>query len=76
MNEAAAPDCCPRCGGGFTCGAAGPGPCACSTLTLSAALQAQLRQQYSGCLCLPCLQALAQADLDGAPAAARSGAAA
>lgn len=73
MN-AAAPDRCPRCGGGFTCGAAGPGPCACGTLTLSDALQARLRQQYSGCLCLACLQALAQADRACAPAAAQAGA--
>ena len=53
------PDRCPRCGAGFACGAAGPAPCACSTVSLSAELQAQLRSQYSGCLCLACLQALA-----------------
>lgn len=76
MKATRAPDRCPRCGGTFACGAAGPGPCACSSLTLSDTLQAQLRQQYSGCLCLPCLQALVQAEVDGAPAAARTGAAA
>lgn len=70
MNAHAPPDRCPRCGGGFTCGAAGPGPCACSTLVLSAALQAQLRQQYHGCLCLSCLQALARPDTGGLQAAA------
>ncbi|MDP3613472.1 MAG: cysteine-rich CWC family protein, partial [Rubrivivax sp.] len=50
MNAAAAPDTCPRCGSGFSCGAAGPAPCACTTLTLSAVLQAQLQVRYSGCL--------------------------
>jgi Cysteine-rich CWC len=54
-----ASDRCPRCGGGFHCGAADAGPCACSTLTLSAALQAELRLRYSGCLCLSCLRELA-----------------
>ena len=58
---AAAPDRCPRCSGAFACGAAGPGPCACTQVSLSAELQAQLRSQYSGCLCLACLQALAAA---------------
>ncbi|MDO9075719.1 MAG: cysteine-rich CWC family protein [Rubrivivax sp.] len=70
MNTASAPDRCPRCGAGFACGAAGPGACACSTLTLSAALQAQLRQQFDGCLCLPCLQLLAQAERDATGATA------
>jgi hypothetical protein len=31
-------------------------------LTLSAALQARLRRQWTGCLCLPCLAALAAED--------------
>jgi hypothetical protein len=53
---------CPRCGGTFACGAAGPGPCACTTLSLDAALLARLRERYAGCLCLACLQALAQAE--------------
>ena len=64
----AAPDRCPRCGGGFACGAAGPAPCPCSELPLSAALQAQLRQQFSGCLCLACLTTLAQAEQQAAGA--------
>ncbi|MEK8032267.1 cysteine-rich CWC family protein [Ideonella sp. DXS29W] len=51
-------DRCPRCGGGFHCGAAGPAPCPCGTLKLSEGLQSALRQRYTGCLCLPCLQAL------------------
>ncbi len=63
MNQAAAPaDRCPRCGGAFSCGAAGAAPCPCTALQLSAALQSQLRQQFSGCLCLPCLTALAAAE--------------
>jgi hypothetical protein len=57
--SAAAADRCPRCGGGFHCGIGDAGPCACTGITLSAALQQQLRAQFSGCLCLPCLQALA-----------------
>ena len=58
-NAAAATDRCPRCGGGFHCGMQDAAPCPCTTLTLSAALQADLRQRYTGCLCLACLQALA-----------------
>jgi hypothetical protein len=54
---------CPRCGGDFRCGAAGPGPCACSGLTLTPALQAALRARWDDCLCLDCLRTLA----DGAP---------
>lgn len=50
---------CPRCGGAFRCGVADPGPCACTTLTLSPALAAELAQRWPGrCLCLACLQAL------------------
>ncbi|MDO9093111.1 MAG: cysteine-rich CWC family protein [Rubrivivax sp.] len=70
MNAAAAPDTCPRCGSGFSCGAAGPAPCACTTLTLSAVLQAQLQVRYSGCLCLNCLRELAAAQTSDTNAAA------
>lgn len=57
---------CPRCGGSFDCGAAGPGPCACSTLTLPPALPAQLARQYpGGCLCLHCLHRLRDAAAAG-----------
>ncbi len=38
-------------------------PCPCSGLTLSAALQATLRQRYSTCLCLACLRALAAQEI-------------
>ncbi|MDO8418531.1 MAG: cysteine-rich CWC family protein [Rubrivivax sp.] len=63
MNpDPATPDRCPRCGGSFACGAAGPGRCACTTVTLGPALQARLRREFQGCLCLDCLQALAVAD--------------
>jgi hypothetical protein len=57
-----ATDRCPRCGGGFHCGAADPGPCACTTIDLDAALLAELRARYTGCLCLPCLRQLARDD--------------
>ena len=50
---------CPRCGGAFHCGIGDAGACPCTTVTLSAALQQQLRTQFQGCLCLHCLQALA-----------------
>ena len=63
-----ATDRCPRCGGAFACGAAGPGPCACTTLRLSAALLARLRERHLGCLCLACLQALAHAETVNPPA--------
>ena len=58
-----APDRCPRCGGAFRCGIGGPGPCACTTVTLSPAQLAALAARYpGGCLCLDCLQALARGD--------------
>ncbi len=52
---------CPRCGGGFHCGAHDAAPCACTSVKLDAPTLAALRAQYEGCLCLRCLQALAQA---------------
>ncbi|MFT7722348.1 MAG: cysteine-rich CWC family protein [Roseateles sp.] len=55
---------CPRCGGGFACGAA-TGHCACFGLRLSDALRAELAARYRGCLCLACLRALAEADAGG-----------
>jgi len=53
-------DRCPRCGGAFHCGAADPGPCACTTIDLDAALLTELRTRYTGCLCLACLRDLAR----------------
>ncbi|MFT3953540.1 MAG: cysteine-rich CWC family protein [Piscinibacter sp.] len=50
---------CPRCGGEFHCGVMDSGPCACTTLTLSPALRAELGARFQGCLCLSCLRALA-----------------
>jgi Cysteine-rich CWC len=53
---------CPRCGGAFHCGIgdpAGVGPCACTTLTLSPALRAELGTRFQVCLCLACLRELA-----------------
>jgi hypothetical protein len=57
MN-AKADESCPRCGGTFACGMGQPGPCACTTLTLTPELLARLRSQFSGCLCLACLREL------------------
>jgi hypothetical protein len=50
---------CPRCGGEFHCGVNDATPCDCTTITLSAALQAELRERYTGCLCRTCLRELA-----------------
>lgn len=60
MNRvpADAPDRCPRCGGRFTCGAAGPAPCDCFTLKVDPEVLAGLRERYVGCLCLACLREL------------------
>ena len=55
-------DTCPRCGGGFHCGVGDTAPCACTTLTLSAELIADLRARYTSCLCLRCLGELSRAD--------------
>lgn len=61
-------DRCPRCGGGFHCGIDDDGPCACTGLELDAELQQRLRERYSGCLCLRCLQALARGESIEPPA--------
>ena len=67
ITSIGAPATCPRCHGPFVCGVAGPEPCACTTMTLSAELQAALRQRFTGCLCIRCLLDLAQpcAAVDG-----------
>ena len=49
---------CPRCGRAFHCGMNDPVPCACTSISLAAALLAQLRERYDGCLCLACLAQL------------------
>jgi hypothetical protein len=61
MSGDAAADTCPRCGGGFHCGVNDAAPCACTTLKLTDELRAQLRERYTGCLCLKCLGELARA---------------
>ncbi len=48
-------DRCPRCGDTFHCGIDDTAPCACTMVTLSPALLADLRQRYTGCLCVRCL---------------------
>jgi hypothetical protein len=52
---------CPRCGGGFECGV-NAGHCDCFGIRLTERLRVQLAEQYSGCLCLPCLRELIKAD--------------
>ncbi|RTL21273.1 MAG: hypothetical protein EKK52_08665 [Burkholderiales bacterium] len=48
---------CPRCGGGFACGAA-TGRCDCFELQLTEALRAELAARFDGCLCMACLREL------------------
>jgi hypothetical protein len=53
---------CPRCGGGFECGA-NAGHCDCFGIRLTEPLRAQLAHDYPGqCLCLRCLRELVAAD--------------
>jgi hypothetical protein len=53
---------CPRCGGGFHCGAQ-QGHCDCFSLPLDALLREALAQRYGErCLCLDCLRALARGE--------------
>ena len=59
--SASASDRCPRCGGGFHCGAKDAAPCACTTVQLDAATLTALRTRFQGCLCLACLRQMAQA---------------
>lgn len=61
---AAATDRCPRCGGAFRCGFADPAPCPCTALTLDAAMLAELRLRFRGCLCVACLTRLADGDVE------------
>jgi len=72
---AAAAGRCPRCGATFHCGAAGPGPCPCTGVDLGAVLQARLRSQFQGCLCLACLHQLTQDGIAGDEVAPRTAAA-
>jgi hypothetical protein len=66
---------CPRCGGGFECGASsGPaGHCDCFGIRLSEPLRERLARDYPGqCLCLRCLRELIAADDQGAREAAQA----
>ena len=60
---------CPRCGGGFECGA-NAGHCDCFGIRLTEPQREQLARDYPGqCLCLRCLRELIAAD-DQRPAEA------
>lgn len=53
---------CPRCGGGFECGA-NAGHCDCFGIRLTERLRAELGARYPDrCLCLRCLRELMAAD--------------
>ncbi|RZL39937.1 MAG: hypothetical protein EOP35_02450 [Rubrivivax sp.] len=65
MSRAMLETSCPRCSGGFECGASsGPaGHCACFDIRLTDGLRAQLAERYPDrCLCLRCLRELMEAD--------------
>ena len=59
---------CPRCGSAFHCGAADPVPCPCTTVAVSPAQRAALRERYIGCLCMRCLALLGTPSAPSAPA--------
>lgn len=58
-GTAALEDRCPRCGQAFHCGVQDAAPCACSRLRLTAEQLAGLRERYSTCLCVTCLEEVA-----------------
>lgn len=58
---------CPRCGGAFECGVQA-GHCACFGIRLNERLRSELAERYRGCLCLPCLRELIEADARRGPA--------
>ena len=54
-------DRCPRCGGGFHCGAQ-DAHCDCFDLNIGPALRERLAREYLGCLCVRCLKELQAMD--------------
>lgn len=65
MSDALLAATCPRCGGGFECGASSgqAGHCACFGIRLNDRLRTELAERYPGaCLCLRCLRELIDAD--------------
>jgi hypothetical protein len=50
---------CPRCGSTFHCGMHDAAPCHCTLPTLPTTTLAALQAAYTGCLCGPCLRAVA-----------------
>jgi hypothetical protein len=55
------PSTCPRCGGGFDCGAQA-GRCDCFDIRLDEAQRAAVAERFDGCLCLGCLRAIVQGE--------------
>jgi Cysteine-rich CWC len=62
-----ASDHCPRCGGGFHCGANDAAPCACTAVQLDAVALAELRVRFAACLCLACLREIAASSYPSEP---------
>ncbi|MBL1276024.1 MAG: cysteine-rich CWC family protein [Ectothiorhodospiraceae bacterium] len=50
---------CPRCGIAFVCQASVIARCQCRAIILTAEQKAFVKQRYMGCLCVACLQSMA-----------------
>jgi len=63
---------CPRCGGGFHCGAQ-EASCDCAGVSLDDAMRETVRLNFEGCLCIACLRELQKWNgLDALPHPGRS----
>ena len=56
MRASSADDTCPRCGKVFHCGIGDKLPCACAGISLQPEVQAALRLQFDGCLCVSVIE--------------------
>ncbi|PZP33271.1 MAG: hypothetical protein DI603_07785 [Roseateles depolymerans] len=58
VNGDLMPSTCPRCGGGFDCGARA-GRCDCFDIRLTPEQREAVAQRWQGCLCVACLRDIA-----------------